>query len=282
MKTLSPAFAAHLSGELATLATLVKITRANSVVQGFTSHDRDITVDDITYRADSAFTASAVESRATLSTDNLDLLGMLSDDGIAASDLMAGRYDHARIDVYLCNWADLTQGVMQLRRGWLGEVKIRSGQYEAEVRGLLDLLQRPVGHVFSLECRHRLGDAACTVDLSAQTVTGSVTSVTDASLFIDAVRSEDNGMFDYGLLTWTSGMNDGLAMEVRRFEAGGAFTLFLPMPFAVAAGDAYSVYKGCDKRAATCKEKFANFIHFGGFPHLPGIDRLLDYPDARS
>jgi uncharacterized phage protein (TIGR02218 family) len=198
---------------------------------------------------------------------------------ISETDLRAGLYDHARIDVYMCNWADLTQGVMQLRRGWLGEVKLIGGKYQAELRGLHDLLQRPFGKIYSPECRYALGDTGCKINLASFTVTGSVTSTTDAAHFTDTSRSEADNSFNYGLLTWASGANAGLSMEVKSFVSK-QFTLWLPMPNAVAVGNTYSVYKGCDKRFATCQSVFNNVANFGGFPYLPGVDRILNYPDA--
>lgn len=277
MKTLSPALSAHLGEELTQTATLVKITRRDGMVKGFTSCDKPLVVDGVTYQADSAFSASALENRAGLSTDNLELFGVLDDDALAESDLKAGFYDHARVDVYLCNWADLTQGVMQLRRGWIGEVKIENGRYRAEVRGLHDLLQQPIGSLYTPECRHALGDARCGINLTGHTVTGTVTALESTSVFTDSARSEADGLFNYGLLTFTSGASANVAMEVKDFTAS-TFTLWLPMPFPIAVGDTYQAIKGCDKRFSTCRNRFSNIVNFGGFPHLPGVDRILDYP----
>lgn len=281
MKTVSPALQMHLGKELATLATLIKITRSDGHIVGFTSFDKDIVISGVTYLADGAFQASAIQNRAALSTDNLDIVGLLDSTMISDVDLLAGIYDHARIDVFLCNWDDLTQGIVQLRRGWLGQVKIIGGKYQAELRGLHDLLQRPFGKVYSPECRHAFGDTSCKINLVAQTVTGSASAVADLSHFTDSSRSEADGVFDYGLLTWTSGANTGLSMEVKSFIAK-QFTLWLPMPNAITVGHTYSVYKGCDKRFSTCQTVFNNTANFGGFPTLPGVDRILNYPDARS
>lgn len=281
MKSCSPSLETHLAGELATLATLVKITRRDAVVLGFTTHDRPLVVDGVTYMADSAFQASALESRAGLATGNMDIAGVVDSGAITAGDIAAGRYDHARVDVYMCNWSDLTQGALQLRRGWLGEVKLSGGGYVAELRGLHDLLQRPIGSTFTPECRHRLGDARCGVALGGFTATGSAGIVLDAARFYDAGRSEADGWFDGGLLTWTSGPNAGLSMEVKRFS-DQMFTLWLPMPDLIVGGHGYSVIAGCDRRYETCRVKFSNLANFGGFPHLPGVDRILNYPDARA
>jgi uncharacterized phage protein (TIGR02218 family) len=281
MKTISPGLAAHLQQELSTTTILIRITRRDAVVLGFTSFDGDLEVDGVTYMADNAFAASDLESRNALSTDNLSIAGMISSGAVSEEDIRAGKYDHARVDVYLCNWNDLDQGVLQLRRGWLGEVTVRGGQYQAELRGLHDLMQRPVGDRFTPSCRHDLGDARCGVDLGPLTVTGTVTSVADAANFTDSARTEANGHFDGGLLTFTSGPNAGFSAEIRSFSAD-SFSLWLSAPFPVTPGTNYSAIPGCDKRLSTCRNRYDKVVNFGGFPHLPGIDRILNYPESRT
>ncbi|MBI1274213.1 MAG: DUF2163 domain-containing protein [Alphaproteobacteria bacterium] len=282
MKTIPAPLQDHLNGELTTLATLVKVTRRDGAVKAFTTHDRDIALGGVTYLADGALSPSAIESRAGLASGNLDIAGMLDSAAINGEDIKAGLYDHARVDIYVCNWAAPADGAVQLRRGWLGEVTLSGGQYVAELRGLHDLLQREIGDYVTPECRHDLGDAQCGVDTGAITVNGTVTGVTGDAVFTDSGRSEADETFAYGKLTWTGGANTGLAMEVKAWDgAARQFTLWLPMPHGVQAGDTYSVYPGCDKRLATCSAKFSNVANFGGFPHLPGIDRLLQYPDSK-
>jgi uncharacterized phage protein (TIGR02218 family) len=41
-----------------------------------------------------------------------------------------------------------------------------------------------------------------------------------------------------------------------------------------AAGDAFAVTAGCDKRVETCKARFANVVNFRGFPSMPGNEFL--------
>lgn len=282
MKPISSALQAHLDGELTTLAWLVKITRIDGAVKGFTTHDRDLVLGGVTYKADSAFTPSALQSSSGLATDNLEITGILDSSEIAAGDIEDGLYDHARIDIYACNWADLTQGTVQLRRGWLGEVALSGGRYTAEMRGLHDLLQRPVGNYYTAECRFDLGDSNCTINVAALTVTGAVTAVTDNANFADTSRSESTGLFNYGKLTWTGGANAGASMEVKNWDNPTlTFTLWLPMANAIQIGDTYSVYPGCDKRFTTCQAKFNNIANFGGFPYVPGVGNILKYPNSQ-
>jgi uncharacterized phage protein (TIGR02218 family) len=47
-------------------------------------------------------------------------------------------------------------------------------------------------------------------------------------------------------------------------------------------GDVLRIEAGCDKRPETCRVKFANFVNFQGFPHVPGEDWLMSYPTAGS
>lgn len=282
MKTISTALQTHLDGELTTLAECVKITRTDGVVRAFTAHDKDLTVGGVTYVADGAFSPDVLKQTTSLKENNFEVVGMLDSSLISEADIKAGLYDHARVDVFIVNWADVSQGTVQARRGWLGEVTLSGGKYVAELRGLHDLLQRRVGDTYTPECRYDLGDTRCCVNLAALTVSGAVTSVTDAATFADTSRTEADDTFNYGKLTWTSGANAGLSMEVRDWTLSTqTFGLWLPMPNAIAVGDGYTVYAGCDKRFTTCKSKFSNVTNFGGFPHLPGLDKILQYPDSK-
>ena len=85
-------------------------------------------------------------------------------------------------------------------------------------------------------------------------------------------------------MTWKSGANAGLSKEVKKHEVQGAdfrFMLFENMAAAIAVGDIFEVGAGCDKRATTCRDKFANIVNFRGEPFIPGIDKVGQTPDAK-
>jgi uncharacterized phage protein (TIGR02218 family) len=54
-----------------------------------------------------------------------------------------------------------------------------------------------------------------------------------------------------------------------------AITLAEPMPFPIAAGDAFTIVAGCDRRLESCRQKFANVLNFRGEPFIPGADAVL-------
>ncbi len=211
---------------------------------------------------------------------------MLTSDFITEEDIAAGKYDFAEINIFKANYADLTQGRLKLRRGWLGEVSFSGGHFVAEVRGLTQLLSQTMGQLYSASCRASLGDARCGVNISAHTVTGTVDGFTGRYTVTDAARTEDSGIFTSGVLTFTSGANDGISLEVKEHTytvSGGGILIFaLPAPYAIAAGDAYSLTKGCDKTLTTCAGQFGNVVNFRGEPHVPGLDRMLETASTRS
>lgn len=275
MKTVSAALEAHLQGDELTLAKCCRVELTNGTVLGFTEHDADIAYGGLTYVAASGYSASTIQTSAALSVDNLELQGILYAPSITEEDLRAGLWDYAEIRVFMVNWADLTMGELKLRRGWLGEVTVQYGRFVAEVMGMAQPLQQTILRLYSKTCDADLGDARCQVNLATYTVTGNVTTATSRRAFTDTSRPEANGHFNFGKLTWTSGLNDGLSMEVGDFTAD-EFTLKEAMPYDVAVGDTYSVYPGCAKRLTEdCKTTFNNVINFQGAPHTPGMDDLL-------
>lgn len=89
-----------------------------------------------------------------------------------------------------------------------------------------------------------------------------------------------DGWFTGGKLTCSSGANAGAAMEVKihRAAATVAIELWQAMPQPIAAGDTFTVTAGCDKRFATCRDRFTNGLNFRGFPAIPGNDFLIQVP----
>jgi uncharacterized phage protein (TIGR02218 family) len=282
VKTVSSALAQHLAGEVTTLATCWQITRRDGVVLGFTDHVRDLEVDGVTYRAASGYTRTAIRGTADFAVDNLDVESVFSDDGITEEDLRTGRYDFAEVRVFLVNYEDLAQGILKLRRGWLGEVTIRDEMYLAELRGMTQKLQMTVGEVYAPDCAADLGDARCGVDLTAFEESGAVDAVIGATAF-ETSLVQATGWYDGGELTWTGGANSGQTVAARSWDAAtSTLTLFLPALYPIQASDAFVIRPGCDKTFATCQAKFDNAVNFRGFPHVPGNDQVLGYPDAQS
>ena len=229
---------------------------------------------------------SAVSSNSDFSIDNLDLMGIFDDAAITVDDLRSGLFDFAEVRIFLVNWADLSQGIMKLRRGYLGDVMgTQSGTFQTTLNGLMQMLTHNVGDLFTPSCRADLGDGQCKVDLSGFTAAGTVTSVTDTQNFTIAITEPRaiDGWFAHGVLSWTSGDNNGRAMEVKTWtQTGGVVQLYLPMPQPVQVGDALTIYPGCDKRIGHCRDKFNNIVNMRAEPYVPGTDFMLTSPPVQQ
>jgi uncharacterized phage protein (TIGR02218 family) len=270
---------AHLDSGATTLCHCWKVTRTGAAAMGFTDHDRPLTFDGLTFEAASGFEATALESGLGLSVPNQDIAGALSSAAITEDDLAAGRYDGAGVEIWRVNWADVTQRLL-IAKGEIGEVRRDAMGFTAELRGIAHRLNAAQGRHYQFACDADVGDARCKVDLNATAFkgAGSVTAAANSrELSASGLGAFADGWFAGGRLVWTSGANAGLSQTVKS-HIGAALTLWEAMPFAIAAGDGFTVTAGCDKRFATCKAKFANGLNFRGSPLMPGNDWIVASP----
>ena len=78
------------------------------------------------------------------------------------------------------------------------------------------------------------------------------------------------------------GLSDpDVAVEVKTHRIsldGVLIELWQRAPEPIEIGEAFIVTAGCDKRFATCRDRFANAANFRGFPAIPGNDFIIAYP----
>jgi uncharacterized phage protein (TIGR02218 family) len=282
MRTIPTGLQVKLDSGVTTLCRCWRITRRDGVVQGFTDHDEDVTVDGVTCRAGSGLTGSEATAQLGLAVTGSEISGALADDSLAEADLAAGRYDAAAIEIFLVDWSEPSQFVLT-SKGTLGEVRREGRAFAAEIRGLADRLNQESGRRYTASCSADLGDSRCTVDLADPAFLGggAVTTVKATSSFLaSGLDAFADAWFSAGRLSWTSGANAGLAVEVKNHRVtadGVAFDLWQAMPEAIAVSDSFAVTAGCDKRFDTCRDRFANAVNFRGFPQMPGNDFITRY-----
>jgi hypothetical protein len=445
-KAISTALKTHLAGAVTTLATCWQIIRLDGAVFSFTSCDRDLVIEGTTYSSIIGFSRTAIISGSTGQVDNLEVIGMFAEGGVTEQDMKNGLFYWATIYVFIVNWADLTQGILRMRRGWLGETtRLPNGTFKAELRGLTQALVQETGNVISPLCRADLGDRKCQVPILPGSWTATTpkaagdwispavksTSALKVAIFectsigttgttepswntaIDATTSDgtavwtsrapmrligtvgtpisrhqftcspalvypagqlgteaaidvhnnvsggtalevsdgvntanaiwlfdvsgslaamqlvdqiiaaglnmtvvnDSGRItltnhtgkqghisktgdiadppaflindfapfylDQGTIVWITGYNAGVACELKTYDINTtSVVLWLGMLFPITAGDTFFYYPGCDKKRETCLQKFNNMLNFRAEPDVPGLDRMLGYPDA--
>jgi len=308
MKNASTAMQNHLANaNPTTIAWLWKVVRTDGVILGFTSFDQDIVYDDgtgtglITYLAHSGYSSSAVDSKSNLSVDNVEVKGFIESDSITEQDLRDGKYDNALATMMIVNWADLTMGDVIIRTGTFGIVKMKNGLWTAEHRGLTYRFGTILGQLYGPVCRAVFGSGLNGIDLTSQWLcgidvtlyqqNGSVSSVTDvfdiipnAGLLqkgsVTPTVPAPAGWFDDGLITFTSGLLNGVSFEIKSWD-GTTATLYLPMgPYLPSPSDTFIIEPGCNHTVTDCANKYDNIINFHGEPTLPSTDGILAIPNA--
>jgi len=293
MRSASAAMIAHLASGGTSLATIVKVTRRDGQVFGFTIHDADLVYDDgggaVTYRTALGYLATPFEQSSDLNVDNTELRGIIDSADLTEADLRGGIWDGAELVFMALNWADLTMGHVAIETFYLGPVRLADVGYRATLVSKMQRLAERIGRIYSVDCDAELFDARCGIDAQDWTEAGSVEAVTDRATFTvpaDTVHdlsqsppaAAPDDWLNGGLVAFTSGANAGLAMEIRDWIAASrTIVLFLPMPFDIAAGDTCDIRRGCNKRGreGDCKLVFDNYLRFRGFEDIPGLDALV-------
>ena len=269
----------HLQGEVLTLCTCWEIHRVDEMVLRVTDHDQPVAFSEKTFSPVGGFSASASQKQGGLKSRNRDLLGTLTADAITDADLRAGRYRDAAVTEFLVNWVTSTPLVFNTY--WINAVKFDGESWQATVTGLTDWLDVDVGQIVTRSCRHKFGDARCTVNLGGYTTTGTITSFVDPR--VEFSTSVTGAVNDYanGKIQFLTGLNHGLTYEIKSNDAAGSLVLWIRLPFNVAPGDSVKVTRGCDKSKGAC-QGYSNFINFGGFLFVPGTDRSLQTPKTKE
>jgi uncharacterized phage protein (TIGR02218 family) len=121
-------------------------------------------------------------------------------------------------------------------------------------QNLAHYLNEQTGRTFTYICDAQLGDGRGKLDLTAAGMHGggAVASVVDQhTVTVTGLSGFASNFFANGLLTWTSGENEGVKMEVQRHapdidDANATLVLWHDMPFPIAPGDGFTVTAGCD------------------------------------
>lgn len=115
-------------------------------------------------------------------------------------------------------------------------------------------------------CPHALYGKRCRVDPTAWSVSTTIAvKYADANQYgLSSDGGNPDGWLTAGVLVKDSTGQRGFIQE----HIGNTIRLLIQMPGLV-AGDAVTLYAGCDRTVETCRDKFNNVPQFGGFPLHP-------------
>lgn len=281
MRQFSEGFAAHIASGATTLCWCWTIRRRDETVLGFTDHDRALAFGEVTFSPAHGLDGGETADRLGPQTQTAEVLGVLHSDAITEDDILLGRYDGARVESWRVNWRDVSQREL-IRADTIGEIVREDGVFRAELRSGQHALNVPKGRIYQHLCDARLGDGRCKVNLDQPVYRGAavVTGIADGqSVTVSGLGGFAPGWFAHGRALWTAVRRAGVEDMVAR-HADGVLGFDRPVGDWVAVGDTLTVFAGCDRQFGTCKAKFGNGVNFQGFPHIPGTDFVMRYPNS--
>ncbi len=240
-----------------------------------TDHPQDIVMSGNTYLSTSGYQFTGYSSTADFAPSSIDLEGISGVAGISRAQISSGLFDGARCYCFATSWAAPVEDDEPLVAGVFGKATLLDDRYQIGGVSLIDALNQVVGQTYSAACPKTFCGqeyAGCKADPVANTVTGTLTHVTSASVFRDSTRAEAADVFGAGTIQFTSGANAGLKpLEIRAHAADGTITTFDSFYYLPVVGDAYTMIRGCRKRLVDCQNRVggSNVVNFGGFLHIP-------------
>lgn len=265
----------HQGQSTTTLCACFYAVAADGTVVAMTSYSSNLTgvpgYPGVTFKHTTGVSASKTEDYSGAQAGQMEVDVFLVAAGITEAELVAEKWSQAQATLFVCNYEALDMGQLIMKSGYLGEIRQLGVYAQAEIKGLNNCLTAQIGTVTRPECPYDLGDARCGVDLTPFTHTGTLTTVTSQSVFIDTARTETGDYFQNGKIRFTSGPNSGLGdFQVDNWNAATkTFTLRRAVPYLPAVGNTYTAIRGDQKRyQADCVVKFDNGVRFGGEPFI--------------
>ena len=186
------------------------------------------------------------------------------------------------METWLVDWTTGRRRACSSTIGTVGEVRRAGDAFVAELRGLMDQLDAERGRTYRATCGADLGDARCRVDLADArfATTGTVLAVPEPGRLAVALAGSFRATGGSPAGAWpgpAAPMPDRRPRSATRPARRGrsASSSGRPRRARWRRATRFSLTAGCDKRLATCRERFANVPNFQGFPHMPGNDFVL-------
>ena len=169
---------------------------------------------------------------------------------------------------FLQSWGAPPLGSVVLFKGRITSID-EIGRTSAQITVASDLVLLDIDmprNLYQPTCGHTLYDSGCGLIKNAFGTAGVVASGSTATTI---AWSGSAPLYVQGTIYFSSGANAGSSANVKDASPGVSLVLSYPLAVVSAAGDAFTVYQGCDHTSATCQAKFNNLANFRGFPFVP-------------
>jgi len=191
----------------------IRIERTDGVVLCITELDKDLEINDSvlgfisadqTYLSAAGYTPTNMQSTSDNAVNNADIEGVLSAAGAQREDIIGGRYDFAKLHIFLWDYVNNVL-IKKLGSGHWGESTLNNGSYIAEFRSLSQQLQQTIGRTYNPECDEQFGGKRCQLVLGLfPNENGLVTADTSKDHLIDSTLIKEDNYWNNGVINFAS------------------------------------------------------------------------------
>ena len=152
-------------------------------------------------------------------------------------------------------WGDMSLGAVPLFIGEITDTDVTSNVATIKCKDATNLLNIFMPRrQYQPTCPFTFGDSNCTFNRSSLTVSSTV-GAGSAVTTINCNLAQATGYFNYGIVTWTSGLNAGISRSVKNYTPG-VVVLTGPPPLPLAVGDNFTITPGCSKNLNASDQTF--------------------------
>lgn len=239
---------------------------------GYTSADRDITFNSILFRSlPGGISDDGIRQSGETSADTLTVT-LPSDTDVAQMYRALAPQQRVTLTVFDRHFDDADTSSTGYLVAWSGQVigvKFPSRiAADIQCQTLAAQLERTgLRLTWSRTCSKTLYDKNCKASSELNRFESVVSSLNGVAIAVPAAAAKPSGWFAGGYVQWVN----EFGTEQRGIEshAGDQLALF-GGTYGLAAGQAVSIFSGCDHLFNTCGTKFNNAVNYGGCPHMPG------------
>ena len=283
-------------GNLHRFCHLWTVTRLDGTIHRFTDHSRPIqkTVintwdpfsDTTTTWYPGGFKASARMKADEIVDVHVEFGGAYPEsptaNDITFEDLRGRDMVGATVKEEVVDWRYPWAGAFDSQLFYVDDLQFDHEKFTLECNGFSRFLKAVKTLTYSLSCRHTLGDTGCGVDLtlgnfSYSNTVGTVLDSRNEFTISTPSGTHDDDWYAGGFCEFTSGLNNGVALDVRTYTmSSGRVLLTTDAPRTIQVGDAFTIYAGCNKSVDHCRDKFLNTttsgvgLNIGATPYIPG------------
>lgn len=131
-------------------------------------------------------------------------------------------------------------------------------------------LRNGLGPRFSRQCTTTIYSDKCGVLRDNFKTSGPATTVMPGYLLVPASQARGDNYFAGGIVTWSNNTTGNTERRlILSSTASDGKIVISSSPPGLAAGQAVSLYPGCDHVITTCDSKFNNVVNYRGTPYIP-------------